>query len=112
MSVAFKDIQTAAKRIAGQVIQSPCPRSLPLSKATGLNVYCKLEYLQRAGSFEEPGARNALLWLPAKQKQHGVIAASAGNQALGRSYHGRLLGLPVTVVMPRFAPLMKVVNCQ
>ncbi len=112
MSVTFEDIRIAAERIAGQVIQSPCPRSIPLSEATGLNVYCKLEYLQRTGSFKERGARNALLSLPAKQKKHGVIAASAGNHALGLSYHGQLLGIPVTVVMPRFAPLMKVANCR
>ena len=112
MPVTFHDIQEAANRIAGHVIQSPCPRSIPLSEATGLNVYCKLEYLQRTGSFKERGARNALLALPSKQKKHGVIAASAGNHALGLSYHGQLLGIPVTVVMPRFAPLMKVMNCR
>ena len=112
MPVTFHDIQAAASRIAGHVIQSPCPRSIPLSEATGLNVYCKLEYLQRTGSFKERGARNALLTLPSKQKKHGVIAASAGNHALGLSYHGQLLGIPVTVVMPCFAPLMKVVNCR
>ena len=112
MPVTFHDIQEAANRIASQVIQSPCPRSIPLSEATGLNIYCKLEYLQRTGSFKERGARNALLTLPSKQKKHGVIAASAGNHALGLSYHGQLLGIPVTVVMPRFAPLMKVVNCR
>ena len=112
MSLTFPDIQAAAKRIAGQVIQSPCPRSIPLSEVTGLNVYCKLEYLQRTGSFKERGARNALLTLPAKQQKQGVIATSAGNHALGLSYHGQLLGIPVTVVMPRFAPLMKVANCR
>jgi threonine dehydratase len=112
MPVTFHDIQEAANRIASRVIQSPCPRSIPLSEATGLNVYCKLEYLQRTGSFKERGARNALLALPAKQKRHGVIAASAGNHALGLSYHGQLLGIPVTVVMPRFASLMKVANCR
>ena len=112
MSVTFQDIEAAAKRIAGQVIQSPCPHSVPLSEATGLNVFCKLEYLQRTGSFKERGARNALLALPSKQKKQGVIAASAGNHALGLSYHGQLLGIPVTVVMPRFAQLMKVENCR
>ena len=112
MPVTFHDIQEAAKRIAGHVIQSPCPRSIPLSEATGLKIFCKLEYLQRTGSFKERGARNALLMLPSKQKKHGVIAASAGNHALGLSYHGQLLGIPVTVVMPRFAPLMKVMNCR
>ena len=70
MPVTFQDIQEAANRIAGHVIQSPCPHSIPLSEATGLNVYCKLEYLQRTGSFKERGARNALLTLPSKQKKH------------------------------------------
>jgi len=41
-----------------------------------------------------------------------VIAASAGNHALGLSYHAMLLGIPATVVMPRFAPLTKIVNCR
>jgi Threonine dehydratase len=41
-----------------------------------------------------------------------VVAASAGNHALGLAYHGQLLGIPVTVVMPRFAPLTKVTNCR
>jgi threonine dehydratase len=41
-----------------------------------------------------------------------VIAASAGNHALGLAYHGQLLQVPVTVVMPKFAPLVKVQNCR
>jgi threonine dehydratase len=41
-----------------------------------------------------------------------VIAASAGNHALALAYHGKLLGVPTTVVMPRFAPLVKQVNCR
>lgn len=77
-----------------------------------MRIFCKLEYLQRTGSFKERGARNALLLLSPEQQKRGVIAASAGNHALGLSYHGQLLGIPVTVVMPRFAPLMKVSNCR
>jgi threonine dehydratase len=110
--VQFSDIEGAAKRIAGAVIQSPCPLSIPLSEATGMSIYCKLEYLQRTGSFKERGARNALLQLSDDQKTRGVIAASAGNHALGLTWHAKLLGIPVTVVMPRFAPLTKLVNCQ
>src|SRR6266446_3082342 len=112
MSVNFRDIQEAANRIAGHVIQSPCPFSIPLSEATGLKVFCKLEYLQRTGSFKERGARNALALLSPEQKKRGVIAASAGNHALGLAYHGQLLSIPVTVVMPRFAPLIKVSTCR
>ena len=112
MPVEFSDIQAAAGRVSGAVVQTPCPLSIPLSEATGMQIYCKLEYLQRTGSFKERGARNALLLLPEEQRKRGVIAASAGNHALGLTWHAKLLGVPVTVVMPRFAPLTKLVNCR
>ena len=112
MPVAFKDIEAAAGRIAGGVQRTPCPYSAPLSLATGCEVFCKLDFLQRTGSFKERGARNALLQLGAERRCRGVITASAGNHALGLAYHARLLGIPVKVVMPRFAPLTKIVNCQ
>jgi threonine dehydratase len=110
--VSFSDIQAAAQRIGGAIVQTPCPASAALSEATGSKIYCKLEYLQRTGSFKERGARNALLLLSSEQKRRGVIAASAGNHALGVAYHAKLLGVPATVVMPRFAPLTKVANCR
>src|SRR5258708_7699195 len=110
--VLFQDIQAAARRIAGPILETPCPASIPLSEVTGSSIYCKLEYLQRTGSFKERGARNALLLLSAEQRQRGVIAASAGNHALGLAYHAQLLSIPATVVMPVFAPLTKVVNCR
>jgi len=94
------------------VIVSPCAESIPLSEITGARVFCKLDNFQRTGSFKERGARNALLQLPLAQKKRGVIAASAGNHALGLAYHGRLLGIPVTVVMPDYAPLIKVSTCR
>jgi threonine dehydratase len=110
--LSFRDIEAAAARIRGAVVNTPCQSSIPLSEETGLQVYCKMENLQRTGSFKERGARNALLTLAPEQKERGVIAASAGNHALGLSYHGQLLGIPVTVIMPRFAPLTKVTNCR
>ena len=111
-SVTFADIQSARVRIAGAVYVSPCPESIPLSEVTGMRLFCKLENLQRTGSFKERGARNALLLLDHAQAERGVVSASAGNHALGLAYHGRLLNIPVTVVMPRFAPLVKVNTCQ
>ena len=111
-AVAFADIVAAAARIKEAVQYTPCTYSEPLSLATGCRIHCKLEYLQRTGSFKERGARNALLRLPETQRRHGVITASAGNHALGLSYHGKLIGVPVTVVMPKIAPLTKIKNCQ
>ncbi|MET0345769.1 MAG: threonine ammonia-lyase [Casimicrobiaceae bacterium] len=110
--ITLADVVAARDRIAGGIYASPCVESIPLSQLTGARIYCKLDYLQRTGSFKERGARNALLQLPAEARRRGVIAASAGNHALGVAYHGSLLDIPVTVVMPRFAPLIKVSNCR
>ena len=105
-------MQAASQRIKGAVQRTPCPLSIPLSELTGCEIFCKLDYLQRTGSFKERGARNALLQLTENQRTRGVITASAGNHALGLAYHGQLLGIPVTVVMPKTAPLTKIANCR
>ena len=65
-----------------------------------MEIFCKLDNLQRTGSFKERGARNALAQLPPEQQRRGVIAASAGNHAQALAYQGKLLGVPATVVMP------------
>jgi threonine dehydratase len=110
--VKFADIEAARKRINGAVYYSPCRDSIPLSEITTMKIFCKLDNLQRTGSFKERGARNALTQLPSDQQKRGVIAASAGNHAQALAYQGKLLGIPATVVMPKFAPLVKVNNCQ
>ena len=93
-SLTLADIEAARERIAGGIYVSPCVESIPLSQLTGAHVFCKLDYLQRTGSFKERGARNALLLLTDEQRKRGVIAASAGNHAQGVAYHGSLLGIP------------------
>lgn len=106
------DIEAARRRIAGGVVHTPCNESIALSSLTGARVYCKRDYLQATGSFKERGARNSLLLLDGARRARGVIAASAGNHALGLAYHGQQLCVPVTVVMPLNAPLIKVATCR
>jgi len=110
--ITLKDIEAARERIQGAIYYSPCQPSIPLSEITGMEIYCKLDNLQRTGSFKERGARNALAQLPPEQQKRGVIAASAGNHAQALAYQGKLLGIPATVVMPKYAPLIKIGNCQ
>lgn len=110
--ITLKDIEAARQRIEGAVYYSPCQPSIPLSEITGMDIFCKLDNLQRTGSFKERGARNALAQLPPEQQKRGVIAASAGNHAQALAYQGKLLGIPATVVMPIHAPLIKIGNCQ
>jgi threonine dehydratase len=110
--ITLQDIEAARQRIEGAVCYSPCQPSIPLSEITGMDIFCKLDNLQRTGSFKERGARNALAQLPPEQQKRGVIAASAGNHAQALAYQGKLLGIPATVVMPIHAPLIKIGNCQ
>eukprot|EP00730_Choanoeca_flexa_P005888 TRINITY_DN12044_c0_g1_i2.p2 TRINITY_DN12044_c0_g1~~TRINITY_DN12044_c0_g1_i2.p2 ORF type:complete len:427 (+),score=98.17 TRINITY_DN12044_c0_g1_i2:4054-5334(+) len=110
--VKFEDVSRAKYRIADGVSTTPCEQSATLSEMTKTNLFFKREYLHPTGSFKERGARNALKMLTKEQKQRGVIAASAGNHALGLAYHGSDLGIPVYLVMPLFAPLTKVQNCR
>lgn len=77
-----------------------------------MELWLKRDDLQRTGSFKERGARNALLCITLEQRARGVVAASAGNHALGLAYHGAQLGVRVTVVMPVTAPAVKVTRCR
>jgi threonine dehydratase len=110
--VSLSQIVEARSRLNGAIVRTPCTESAALSDLTGARVFCKQEHLQRTGSFKERGARNALAQLTPEKARLGAIAASAGNHALGLAWHGRSLGIPVTVVMPRFAPLVKVARCR
>ncbi len=112
MRITFEEVQAARDRIAKGVLETPCVRSQALSDLTGCDVFVKMDNLQRTGSFKERGARNALLSLSQEERRRGVVAASAGNHALGLAYHGKLLGIPVTVVMPESAPLIKRAACE
>lgn len=105
--MTYESILAARERIADGVLYTPCSESPLLSEMCDCRVFPKREYLQRTGSFKERGARNALKLLPEAQRGKGVIAASAGNHALALAFHGRDLDIPVTVVMPVFAPLVK-----
>src|SRR5580765_2858017 len=111
-TVTLESIRVARQRIGDAIYRSPCVYSLSLSRLCGCEIYCKLDHLQMTGSFKERGARNKLLQLSDDEKRRGVIAASAGNHALALAYHGNDLGIPVTVIMPKWAPLVKVKNCR
>jgi threonine dehydratase len=108
MTLSFDDIQAAAERLAGHVERTPCRPSRTLSRITGAEVWVKFENLQFTASYKERGALNRLLSLTEEERCRGVIAASAGNHAQGLAYHGERLGVPVTIVMPRGTPHVKV----
>ena len=108
LPISIADVEAAAANIAGKVIRTPCLKSETLSQLTGAQVWLKFENLQFTAAYKERGALNRLLSLTAEERARGVIAASAGNHAQGLAYHARRLGIPATIVMPRFTPIVKV----
>ena len=112
MTLTAADIHAAAQRLQGQVFDTPCMPSRTLSAITGCEVFLKFENLQFTASFKERGALNKLLQLNGEERSRGVLAVSAGNHAQGVAYHAQRLGIPATIVMPRFAPAVKVENTR
>jgi len=110
--LTLESVRDAHARLAGGLRPTPCAISAPLSALAGMTIVAKHDYQQATGSFKERGARNALLSLQPSQRKRGVVAASAGNHALGLAWHGRELGVSVTVVMPRTAPRVKAGRCH
>ena len=102
------DIETAADRLSGHVLDTPFVESRTISQLTGCQVFLKFENLQFTAAYKERGACNKLAQLSADELARGVIAMSAGNHAQGVAYHAQRLGLRAVIVMPRFTPGVKV----
>lgn len=93
-------------------METRCPVSPALGALAGVELFLKRDHEQVTGSFKERGAAHALLRLDHATRRRGVVAASAGNHALGLARHGDRLGVPVTLVMPVAAARVKVERCR
>jgi threonine dehydratase len=107
LPIGIDDIRAAAARLAPWVHRTPVMTSRTLDEACGGSIWLKCENLQRVGAFKFRGAMNALLQLEADRKAAGVVTHSSGNHAQALALAGKLLGVPVCIVMPRTAPAVK-----
>jgi threonine dehydratase len=108
MTVTIEDIRDAARLLEGEIIRTPTLPVRRLSRATGAEVYLKLENLQVTGSFKVRGAGIKLNSLTEDERARGVVAASAGNHAQGVAYHAGRLDIAATIYMPEGTPFTKV----
>ena len=106
------DIERAAVRLRGEIVETPCLESRTLSAICGCEVYLKFENLQFTASFKERGAFNRMAQLTAAERAAGVLSVSAGNHAQAVAYHAQRMGIAATIVMPRFASSVKVENTR
>lgn len=88
---------------------TPAPR---LSAKLNTNILLKREDLQPIFSFKCRGAFNKLSSLTDQERKKGVCCVSAGNHAQGVALAAQRLGIKATIVMPSFAPSIKVDNVR
>lgn len=83
-------------------VETPLVESRPLGAAAGRTVWLKLEALQPSGSFKLRGIGHACETYKARGARR-FVSSSGGNAGLAVAYAGRLLEIPVTVVVPETA---------
>jgi threonine dehydratase len=92
--LTLHEIYLAQQRIAPYIDRTSLIRSSLLSAQLGCDVWLKLENRQRTGSFKPRGALNKILSLSEEERARGIVAASAGNHALGVAHAAQYLNLP------------------
>ncbi len=97
----------AAAKLAGAAHRTPVFTSRTADDLLGASVFFKAESLQRCGAFKFRGAFNALSRLDPRARSRGVLTWSSGNHAGALALAGRILDVPVTVVMPSDAMPLK-----
>ena len=107
-TLTFEQVRQAARRLHGEVVDTPCLASRTLGGMAGCEVFLKFENHQFTASFKERGALNKMAQLSAHERRRGVLTVSAGNHAQGVAYHAQRMAMPALIVMPRFAPSVKV----
>ena len=98
-----------ASRIVGEVtLETKLVYSDFLSERTGNKVYLKPENMQFTGAYKVRGAYYKISTLSQKEREKGLITASAGNHAQGVAYAASKFGAKAVIVMPTTTPLIKV----
>jgi threonine dehydratase len=102
----LSEIERARASLATFLPPTPLRRSFALRPH---DVWLKLECWQPTGSFKVRGALHHLRSIPEEERARGVVAASAGNHALGLAWAAEVLeaGVPVTLFLPENAPKSK-----
>jgi threonine dehydratase len=92
-SLTLDDVVGAQQRIAPHIVRTPLVASWALSARVGAPIWLKLETRQHTGSFKARGALNKILRLSQRDRDAGIVAASAGNHALGVAYACEIAGV-------------------
>jgi threo-3-hydroxy-L-aspartate ammonia-lyase len=99
--LAFDDVVKAHNRIKTHIENTPIISNKKLNEELGVQIFFKMENLQKTKSFKARGAFNAIL---AYQEKHGklpekIVVQSSGNHAQAIAYACKKFGIPALVYM-------------
>ncbi|HEY6548367.1 MAG TPA: threonine/serine dehydratase [Vicinamibacteria bacterium] len=105
--LTLDDVRRAEALVRSRLEPTPLRRSFALP---GLPAWLKLECWQPTGSFKVRGALSTVGSLTVEERARGIVAASAGNHALGVAFAAAALGgdIKATLFVPESAPRAKV----
>ena len=91
--VTLADLHAARARLAAHILRTPLTHSFVLSERIGCEIWLKQENRQHTGSFKPRGALNKIASLDDEERSRGIVAASAGNHALGVAHACHVLDI-------------------
>ena len=101
----FSMIEEASDYLEPVIRKTPILMSDTVSGLSRAEVLLKMENFQRTGSFK---VRGAYYKMSKMRGVNSVVAASSGNHAQGVAYSASLLNMKAKIVMPKYAPFLKV----
>ena len=105
---SIDNFQSVLERIKPFINKTPIISSSSLNEKFDLDIYFKLELMQKTGSFKSRGAINKVLKLTKEEKSRGVVAISAGNHAQATSWACAQFGVKSKIIMPHTASKSKI----
>ena len=105
---SIDNFQSVLERIKPFINKTPIISSSSLNEKFDLDIYFKLELMQKTGSFKSRGAINKVLKLTKEEKSRGVVAISAGNHAQATSWACAQFGIKSKIIMPHTASKSKI----
>ena len=112
MTISFKDIEIAYKKIKDLITKTPLVTNDYINNLLDAEVYFKLENLQNTGSFKLRGATHKILTLSSDIIDNGVVAYSSGNHAQAVAYAALQKNISAKIIMPKNAPKIKIENTK
>src|SRR6266496_291130 len=101
--ISYRDVLQARDRIRPHLPKTPLRSyaSLDAEVGRGTRVFVKHENHNPTNSFKARNGLSLMTRLDEEARRRGVVAATRGNHGLGLAWAGSLLGVGVTICVPR-----------